>query len=141
MRRSALLCIAFLALLSASTVQAMVAPVWTLDVGPGYITTTPVVDEDRVYLRTSGFWTGEERPEVMAIDAQGQVVWTRVNSNTTQHDMAPLILVPPGTGPCGAWPELLLVGWADGTLEALETDDGRILWSLMTFVDLSLIHI
>ncbi|MBL6733988.1 MAG: PQQ-binding-like beta-propeller repeat protein, partial [Candidatus Poseidonia sp.] len=134
MRRHALLCIAFLTLLSATTVQGA-TPVWSLDVGPGYITTSPVVDEDRVYLRTSGFWTGEERPEVMAIDAQGRVVWTRVNSNTTQHDMAPLILVPPGTGPCGAWPEFLLVGWADGTLEALDTDDGRVLWSLSTFVD------
>lgn len=134
MRQHALLCIAFLTLLSATTVQGA-TPVWSLDVGPGYITTSPVVDEDRVYLRTSGFWTGEERPEVMAIDAQGRVVWTRVNSNTTQHDMAPLILVPPGTGPCGAWPEFLLVGWADGTLEALDTDDGRVLWSLSTFVD------
>ena len=32
---------------------------WEQDVGPGYITTSPLVDEERVYVRTSGFWTGE----------------------------------------------------------------------------------
>ena len=26
--------------------------------GTGYITTSPLVDEERVYVRTSGFWTG-----------------------------------------------------------------------------------
>ena len=42
------------------------SPAWEQDVGPGYITTSPVSDGEHVYVRTSGFWTGEERPEVKA---------------------------------------------------------------------------
>ena len=67
-------------------------PDWTRDVGPGYITTSPVADEDRVFIRTSGFWTGEERPQVMAFDHDGAFLWEHTNPNATQHDMAPLML-------------------------------------------------
>mgnify|MGYP005678934809 CR=1 FL=1 len=59
---------------------------WQQDVGPGYLTTTPAVDESRVYVRTSGFWTGVERPEVLAFSHEGEQVWSYTNNNTTQHD-------------------------------------------------------
>jgi hypothetical protein len=134
MRRPVLMVIGVLSLISLTGVQAL-TPAWTLDVGPGYITTAPVVDDEAIYLRTSGFWTGEERPRVLAVNLDGDVTWSRTNTNTTQHDMAPLVLVGPGTGPCGSWSELLLVGWADGTFEALDPNNGRVKWSVSTAVD------
>lgn len=111
------------------------SPAWTLDVGPGYITTAPVVDDDRVYVRTSGFWTGEERPEVLAVRHTGEVEWRYSNPNATQHDMTPLLLVPSGEGACGSWTDLLLVGWTDGTFEARERSSGHLVWSVETPVD------
>lgn len=134
MRTASLVLTALLLLLAASTVQAA-APAWTLDVGPGYITTSPAVDEDRVYLRTSGFWTGDDRPEVFAVGHGGEVLWKDANPNATQHDMAPLMLVDAGEGGCGTWPDLVLVGWTDGTFEARERSSGRVLWSVATEVD------
>lgn len=107
---------------STSTLQ------WTFDVRPGYITTSPVADEDHVYIRTSGYWTGDQRPEVFAITHQGEIAWQHENPNSTQHDMAPLILIESGEGPCGQWPNLLLVGWANGQFEALSPIDGTRLW-------------
>ena len=107
MRRS-VLCGAFLLVLTLLplTSASVQTPIWTLDVGPGYITTSPVVDDDHVYVRTSGFWTGDERPEVLAVNHQGDVQWRYNSSTTVQHDMAPLLLVDAGEGNCGAWPEI-----------------------------------
>jgi hypothetical protein len=111
------------------------SPVWTLDVGPGYITTAPVVDDDHVYVRTSGFWTGEERPEVLAVNHLGVVQWRHRSNTSLQHDMAPLVRVESGNGACGEWPNLLLVGWADGRFEALNPTDGMPVWSVNTTVE------
>ena len=101
---------------------------WEQDVGPGYITTSPLVDEERVYVRTSGFWTGEERPEVMAFTHQGALEWSYSSPTTVQHDMAPMLKVGAGSGPCGSWPDLLLVGWADGAFTALHPSNGTLHW-------------
>ena len=117
------------------TTASTATPDWTRDVGPGYITTSPVADEDRVFIRTSGFWTGEERPQVMAFDHDGALLWEHTNPNATQHDMAPLMLVSGGEGPCGIWPELLLVGWADGQYTAHHRENGTLVWSVQTHVD------
>lgn len=136
MRRS-VLCGAFLLVLTLLplTSASVQTPIWTLDVGPGYITTSPVVDDDHVYVRTSGFWTGEERPEVLAVNHQGDVQWRYNSSTTVQHDMAPLLLVDAGEGNCGAWPDLLLVGWADGRFDALHPKDGTLVWSVNTTLE------
>ena len=127
-----LLLLSLLLPLSASTAPSLA---WSLDVGPGYITTSPVVDEDHVYVRTSGFWTGDERPNVLAVNADGTVAWQRTSSTTVQHDMAPLLRVGTGAGACGAWPELLLVGWADGRFEALNPRNGSVVWATNTTLD------
>jgi len=118
-----------------STTASTARPEWTYDVGPGYITTSPVVDEGRVFIRTSGFWTGEERPQVMAFSHEGTLLWEHTNPNSTQHDMAPLMLVPGGEGPCGVWSDLLLVGWADGTFTAHHPENGTVAWGVQTYVD------
>ena len=40
--------------------------------------------------------------------------------------MAPLLFVEGGSGTCGAWNDLLLVGWTDGKLTALSPTDGSL---------------
>lgn len=135
MRRFALLCSLLFAALLLPTGTASASMNWSVDLGPGYITTSPVVDEDRVYVRTSGFWTGSERPEVKAFSHDGSLVWTYRSETTTQHDMAPLLLKSGGTGACGSWPDLLLVGWANGDFLALHPSNGTQVWNLSTPVE------
>ena len=61
MKRAAFLVAALtLLLLAPLSVAQSWTPAWEANIGPGYITTSPVVDEDHVYVRTSGFLTGEE---------------------------------------------------------------------------------
>jgi hypothetical protein len=108
---------------------------WSVDLGPGYITTSPVADDERVYVRTSGFWTGTERPEVKAFSHTGSLEWTYRSNATTQHDMAPLVLKNAGTGACGSWPDLLLVGWANGDFTALHPANGSLAWRVNTSLD------
>ena len=50
------------------------------------------------------------------------------SETTTQHDMAPLLKVEAGSGPCGAWPDLLLIGWADGSFTSLHPSNGSLHW-------------
>ncbi len=129
MKRAAVLLAALvLAVLSPHASAEPWALEWEQDVGPGYITTSPLVDEERVYVRTSGFWTGEERPEVMAFTHQGALEWSYSSPTTVQHDMAPMLKVEAGSGPCGSWPDLLLVGWADGAFTALHPSNGTLHW-------------
>ena len=131
MRRNLVVVLLMLSLLFPLSASASPSLAWSLDVGPGYITTSPVVDEDRVYVRTSGFWTGDERPNVLGVNNDGTVAWQRTSPTTVQHDMAPLLRIGSGTGACGAWPELLLVGWADGRFEALHPSNGSVVCCLL----------
>jgi hypothetical protein len=110
------------------------SPAWEQDIGPGYITTSPVSDGEHVYVRTSGFWTGEERPEVKAFTRDGVEKWSHVSPTTVQHDMSPLLLVEAGSGACGQWPELLLVGWANGDFTALHPSNGTLAWQVNSTV-------
>lgn len=135
MRRTLLVMGLTLLMFLPSATASVTTPEWTVDVGPGYITTSPVGNDDHVFIRTSGFWTGEERPQIMAIDHQGEVTWSYTNPTSTQHDMAPLLLVTAGQGPCGTWPDLLLVGWADGQYTAHHPENGSVAWSVESTVD------
>ena len=107
--------------------------VWEHDLGPGLITTSPLVDGDHLYVRTSKSWSGEDRPQVHAFTLDGEPVWNRT-STTTQHDMSPLRLTSAGSGPCGSWPSLLLVGWANGEFTALHPENGTVFWSVSSEV-------
>ena len=135
MRRFALLCSLLFASLLIPAGTATLSANWSVDLGPGYITTSPVTDEQRVYVRTSGFWTGAERPEVKAFSHDGSLEWTYRSNTTTQHDMAPLVLKNAGAGSCGSWPDLLLVGWANGDFTALHPNNGTLVWKVSTPVD------
>ena len=119
-------------LLVPSLTASASSPTWTVDVGPGYITTAPAVDDRGIYVRTSGFWTGEERPEVLAFTRDGEERWRFSNADVVQHDMAPLLLVPAGQGECGTWPDMVLVGWANGRYDALSASTGEALWNITT---------
>ena len=62
MRRGAILALCLLVAMHApSTMAEPPTLVWEHDVGPGLITTSPLVDEDQLYVRTSKSWSGEDR--------------------------------------------------------------------------------
>ena len=118
-------------------VQAASEPYWTHQFESGYISTQPLVVDDSVYVRTSGFWTGEDRPIVAAFELQnGTEKWRYTSQTSRQHDMSPLVFVEKGSGACGSWNDVLLVGWSDGKITALSPTDGSIIWQNQTEVDL-----
>ena len=71
-RVSLILAVLFLTMLLPQAAAQPWTLTWEANLGPGYITTAPLVDEEHVYVRTSGFWTGEERPEVLAFSHDGE---------------------------------------------------------------------
>lgn len=118
-------------------VQAASEPYWTHQFESGYISTQPLVVDDSVYVRTSGFWTGEDRPIVAAFELQnGTEKWRYTSQTSRQHDMSPLVFVEKGSGACGSWNDVLLVGWSDGKITALSPTDGSIIWQNQTEVEL-----
>jgi hypothetical protein len=57
-----------------------------------------------------------------------------VNNHSTNNDMSPLLYVSAGQGECGSWPEMVLVGWTDGRIEALLPSNGELFWSAQSEV-------
>ena len=47
-------------------------------------------------------------------------------------DLAPLVYVGSGQGACGQWPDMVLVGWSDGLLQALDAHNGAVVWQHFT---------
>ena len=117
--------------------QATTESSWTHEFEDGYITTKPLIVGDSVYVRTSGFWTGDARPVVVAFDTQsGDEHWRFTSQTSLQHDMSPLLYAEQGSGDCGSWQNLLIVGWADGKITAHSTEDGTVVWENQTEIDL-----
>ena len=117
--------------------QATTESSWTHEFEDGYITTKPLIVGDSVYVRTSGFWTGDARPVVVAFDVQsGDEHWRYTSQTSLQHDMSPLLHAEQGSGDCGSWQNLLIVGWADGKITAHSTEDGTVVWENQTEIDL-----
>ena len=117
--------------------QATTESSWTHEFEDGYITTKPLIVDDSVYVRTSGFWTGDARPVVVAFDVQsGDEHWRYTSQTSIQHDMSPLLHAEQGSGDCGSWQNLLIVGWADGKITAHSTEDGTVVWENQTEIDL-----
>lgn len=109
---------------------------WEHEFGNGYITTQPLIVEDSVYVRTSGFWIGDDRPQVSAFDLfSGDELWTFRSETTLQHDMSPLLFIESGSGTCGTWQNLLIVAWADGKVTALNPLNGALVWEHQTEVN------
>ena len=109
---------------------------WEHEFDNGYITTQPLLVEDSVFVRTSGFWIGDERPQVSAFEiTSGDELWTYRSDTTLQHDMSPLMFVGSGDGVCGSWQDLLIVAWADGKVTALNPSNGELVWEQQTEVN------
>ena len=109
---------------------------WEHEFENGYITTQPLLVEDSVFVRTSGFWMGDERPQVSAFEiTSGDELWTYRSETTLQHDMSPLMFVEAGSGVCGVWQDILIVAWADGKVTALDPSNGELVWEQQTEVN------
>ena len=131
------LALLLLALLMTPLAQASSESSWTHEFESGYISTQPLLVEDTIFVRISGFWTGEERPIVAAFEVQtGNEMWRYASQTSLQHDMAPLLFVERGSGTCGTWNDLLLVGWTDGKITAHSPTSGSIVWENQTEVEL-----
>ncbi len=107
--------------------------VWSKDLDNGYISTSPLIVEDQVFVRTSGFWTGDERPHVYSFNiSSGDENWRFKSQTSTQHDMSPLLYVEAKSSACGDWPNMLVVGWNDGKVTALNPENGSLIWEIQT---------
>ena len=116
--------------------KAESTPSWEHEFENGYITTQPLLVEDSVFVRTSGFWMGDERPQVSAFEIiSADELWTYRSETTLQHDMSPLMFVEAGSGACGSWEDLLIVAWADGKVTALNPSNGELVWEQQTEVN------
>ncbi len=102
---------------------------WTYDFGGSYITTAPLFVDQQLFVRTSASWGGDNSPTLAAFSLDGEPLWSHTNSNSTHHDMAPLLHVAEGEGSCGSWPDMLIIGWSDGQIEARSTEDGALIWA------------
>mgnify|MGYP003977855817 CR=1 FL=1 len=108
---------------------------WEVDLENGFISTKPIIVEDQVIVRTSGFWTEEDRPHVYSYNLhEGTLNWKYRSNTSTQHDLSPLLHVKAGAGDCGNWSEMILVGWTDGRVTALDITDGSLIWIAQTEV-------
>ena len=136
MKRSIVLAgLIFCLLIPVSTVFAEESNSWEVDLDNGSISTKPIIVEEQVIVRTSGYWTGEDRPHVYAFDLlSGEENWRYRSASSTNHDMTPLLHVEAGSGDCGNWSEMVLVGWTDGKVTALDITDGSLIWSAQTEV-------
>lgn len=108
---------------------------WVKQFGGGYVTTAPIIDNATLFVRTSGMWVGEERPQVFAYQLSGEELWNNTNQNATQHDMSPLKIIEAGQGQCGTWSKQLIVAWSDGLIESLEPLTGIRNWQYQSEVN------
>ena len=131
----AVFCLILCLFIPQSSAQNTIESDWEIDLENGYISTKPIFVGDQVIVRTSGFWTGEERPHVYSFDTiSGVENWRFINPNSTNHDMSPLLHVSQGSGDCGNWSDMVIVGWTDGKVTALNSTDGSLVWEAETEV-------
>ena len=55
---------------------------WAKQFNGGYVTTAPLIDNATLFVRTSGMWVGQERPQVFAYELNGKELW---NHTRTPH--------------------------------------------------------
>ena len=129
------LCLLFCILLPSSIATPEGFESWEADLDNGYISTKPIIVDEQVIVRTSGYWTGEDRPHIYAFDLYtGEENWRFKNAASLNHDMSPLLHIEAGAGECGSWSEMIIAGWTDGRVTALNLEDGSLVWSAQTEV-------
>ncbi len=107
---------------------------WNLDFGEVYVSTQAITSADAIFIRTSSSSLAQGIPSVYSLDFDGNEMWQMQNANSTKQDMSPLEFVKAGTGDCGNWPDMVLVGWSDGLFQALDAEDGTVVWQYQTEV-------
>ena len=107
---------------------------WNLDFGEVYVSTQPISSTDAIFVRTSSSSLTQGIPSVYSLDFDGNEKWQMQNANSTKQDMTPLEFVKAGNGDCGNWPDMVLVGWSDGLFQALDAEDGTVVWQYQTEV-------
>mgnify|MGYP006261489061 FL=1 len=107
---------------------------WNLDFGEVYVSTQAITSADAIFIRTSSSSLAQGIPSVYSLDFDGNEIWQMQNVNSTKQDMSPLEFVKAGNGDCGNWPNMVLVGWSDGLLQALDAEDGTVVWQYQTEV-------
>ncbi len=107
---------------------------WNLDFGEVYVSTHPITSADAIFVRTSSSNLAQGIPSVYSLDFDGKEKWQMQNANSTKQDMSPLEFVKAGNGDCGSWPDMVLVGWSDGLFQALDAQDGSVVWQHQTEV-------
>lgn len=108
---------------------------WSVDFGDVYVSTQAIASEQAVFVRTSSSSLVQGIPTVYSLNYAGEELWRVQNSNSTFQDMTPLEFVKSGAGNCGSWPDMLLVGWSDGLFQAINADNGAIVWQHQTEVN------
>jgi len=101
---------------------------WEYDFGEVYVSTKPLFANDTLFVRTSTSNSNSQSAGIYALDFEGNMLWTKENPNSISHDMSPVEYVVEGQGECGAWPDMLIVGWSDGSLDALHPQTGVSFW-------------
>jgi len=105
---------------------------WEYDFGKTFISTKPLIANETLFVRTST--STSNSAGIYAFDLNGKLIWSKMNSNSIFNDMSPITYVEQGQGDCGAWPDMLLVGWSDGTVDALHPGTGSVFWHKETEV-------
>ena len=107
---------------------------WEYDFEDTFISTKPLIENNTLFVRTSTSISNSNPAGIYAFDLDGEMIWSKVNVNSTFNDMSPITYVKQGQGDCGAWPDMLLIGWTDGTIEALHPGTGSVFWHRQTEV-------
>ena len=125
-----------LTLFTIPLVQANSESSWSHEFEAGYISTQPLVVGDSVYVRTSGFWTGEDVHTSQHLNFKLE---TRFGGIPHKHRFSMiwrLSCLLKGQWDVRCLDDLLLVGWTDGKLTALSPTDGSLVWQNQTEVDI-----
>ena len=131
----AICCVLFLSFSTSAIQPEQYTFQWEFELDEGYISTSPLIVEESIFVRASGFWSGENRPSVISLSIEGDKKWEYVNNDSIRHDLSPLLYVDRGQGDCGSWSEQLLVGWANGEISAHHPHNGTLIWNHYTIQD------
>ena len=107
---------------------------WEYDFGNTFISTKPLIVNETIFVRTSTSTSNSDPAGIYAFDLDGELLWSKLNYNPISNDMSPITYVEQGQGDCGTWSNMLVIGWANGTIEALHPGSGALFWQQNTEV-------
>ena len=117
----------------AETIQGLELD-WEYDFGETFISTKPLITNDTIFVRTSTSTPNSDPAGIYAFDLDGELLWSNLNYNSTSNDMSPITYVEGGQGNCGTWSDMIVIGWSDGTIQALHPGTGNLFWQQNTEV-------